>query len=90
MHGQEISKNRRHNYSHTKEKKRGGPMKQRDLRYIGIALIIGGIMLFLDGLGSLILPANYHDFWFDLERVFRTVGSILLIILGAYFVKETT
>ena len=64
-------------------------MKQRDLKYIGIALIIGGTMLFFDGLGSLILPANYHDFWFDLERVFRIIGSLLLIILGAYFVKET-
>jgi hypothetical protein len=36
-------------------------MKQKDLKYIGIALIIGGIMLFLDGLGSLLLPANYHE-----------------------------
>jgi len=62
MPGQEISKNRRHNYSPTQETKRGGPMKKRDLKYIGIASIIGGIMLFLDGLGSLILPANYHDF----------------------------
>ena len=38
-------------------------------------------MLFLDALGSLILPANYHDFWFDLERIFRMIGSFLLIIL---------
>ena len=72
-----------------KDKKNGGPMKRRDLKYIGIALIVGGMMLFFDGLGSLILPANYHDFWFDLERVFRIIGSFLLIILGAYFVKET-
>lgn len=64
-------------------------MKQRDLKYIGIALIIGGTMLFIDGLGSLLLPANYHDFWFDLERVFRIMGSLLLIMLGTYFVKET-
>jgi putative Mn2+ efflux pump MntP len=75
---------------HIKDKKKGVSMKQKDLKYIGIALIIGGIMLFLDGLGSLLLPANYHDFWFDLERVFRIVGSLLLIILGAYCVKETT
>ena len=72
-----------------KDKKNGGPMKQRNLKYIGITLIVGGIMLFFDGLGSLILPANYHDFWFDLERVFRIIGSLLLIILGVYFVKET-
>ena len=64
-------------------------MKQRDLKHIGIGLIIGGIMLFFDGLGSILLQANYHDFWFDLERVFRIIGSFLLIILGAYFVKET-
>jgi len=57
---------------------------------MGIGLTIGGIMLFLDALGSLILPANYHDFWFDLERVFRMIGNFLLIILGAYFVKDTT
>ena len=67
----------------------GGPVNQRNLRYIGIGLIIGGTLLFFDGLGSLLLPANYHDFWFDLERVLRTMGSLLLIILGAYFVKET-
>jgi hypothetical protein len=65
-------------------------MKQKDLKRIGFGLIVGGIMLLLDGLGSLILPANYHDFWFDLERVFRMIGSFLLILLGAYFVKETT
>ena len=59
-------------------------MKQRDLKYIGVALVIGGIMLFFDGLGSLILPLNYHDFWFDLERGFRVIGSLLLIILGAF------
>jgi hypothetical protein len=76
-------------YLHTKVKKQGGPMNQRDLRYIGVVLIVGGAMLFFDGLGSLILPANYHDFWFDLERVFRIVGSLLLIILGTYFVRET-
>ena len=69
---------------------KGDPTKQRDLKHVGIALIVGGIMLFFDGLGSLLLPANYHDFWFDLERVFRIIGSFLLIILGAYFVKETT
>jgi putative Mn2+ efflux pump MntP len=74
---------------HVKAETKGASVKQRDLKYIGIALIVGGIMLFLDGLGSLILPVNYHDFWFDLERVFRIIGSLLLIILGAYFVKET-
>jgi putative Mn2+ efflux pump MntP len=71
-----------------KDKKNGGPMKRRNLKYMGIALIVGGITLFFDGLGSLILPVNYHDFWFDLERVFRMVGGFLLIILGVYFVKE--
>jgi hypothetical protein len=64
-------------------------VKKQDLKYIGIGLVVGGIMLFLDGLGSLILPENYHGFWFDLERIFRIIGSLLLIILGAHFLKET-
>jgi len=84
------SKDKELRYSHAERKEKGVPMKQRDLKRIGIALVIGGLMLFLDGLGSLLLPANYHDFWFDLERVFRMLGSFLLIILGAYFVKETS
>jgi cytochrome c biogenesis protein CcdA len=84
-----VKSEARDNYLYAKGKKNGGFMKQRNLKYIGIALIVGGIMLFFDGLGSLILPVNYHDFWFDLERVFRIIGSFLLIILGVHFVKET-
>jgi hypothetical protein len=58
-------------------------MRKKKLETIGLILIIGGIMLFLDGIGSLLLP-QHHDFWFDLERVFRMIGGILLSILGAY------
>jgi hypothetical protein len=58
-------------------------MRKKKLKTIGLILIIGGIMLSLDGIGSLLLP-QYHDFWFDLERVFRMIGGILLFIFGIY------
>jgi hypothetical protein len=54
---------------------------------IGYVLIIGSIMLILDGIGSIFLQANSHDFWLDIERGFRTFGGFLLLILGIYFVK---
>jgi hypothetical protein len=58
-------------------------MRKKKLKTIGLILIIGGILLSLDGIGSILLP-QYHDFWFDLERVFRMIGGILLSILGVY------
>lgn len=62
-------------------------MRKKDLQMIGYVLIIGSIMLILDGIGSIFLQANSHDFWLDIERGFRTFGGFLLLILGIYFVK---
>jgi hypothetical protein len=61
-------------------------MKNKNLHRIGAILIIGGIMLMFDGIGSILVEQNYHGLWFDLERVFRTVGGLLLSVLGVYLV----
>ena len=64
-------------------------MNEKQLRRIGLILVIGGIMLFLDGAGSLLVP-QYHDFWFDLERLFRTIGGFLLSVLGLYVLRHSS
>lgn len=63
-------------------------MSEKQLRRIGLILVIGGIMLFLDGAGSLLVP-QYHDFWFDLERLFRAIGGFLLSVLGLYVLRHS-
>ena len=63
-------------------------MNEKQLRRIGLILVIGGVMLSLDGIGSLIVP-QYHDFWFDLERSARTIGGILLSLLGLYILRHS-
>ena len=63
-------------------------MNEKQLRRIGLILVIGGIMLFLDGAGSLLVP-QHHDFWFDLERLLRTIGGILLSLLGLYVLRHS-
>jgi len=66
----------------------GSMMDEKQLRRIGLILVIGGMMLFLDGIGSLLVP-QYHDFWFDLERLARTIGGILLSLLGLYVLRRS-
>ena len=63
-------------------------MNEKQLRRIGLILVIGGIMLFLDGIGSLLVP-QHHNFWFDLERFARTIGGILLSLLGLYILRRS-
>ena len=60
--------------------------RKRQLQIIGIALIVGAIMLIADGVGSILLETNVHDFWSDIERGFRAFGGFLLLLLGIYFV----
>jgi uncharacterized membrane protein HdeD (DUF308 family) len=56
--------------------------------YVGLILIAGGIMLTLDGIGSILSEFNTHNFWSDLERLFRTIGGVLLTLLGIYMYKN--
>lgn len=46
------------------------------------ALIVAGIGIAIDGIGSILLPSNHHDIWYDGERVVRVVAGILIAILG--------
>ena len=63
-------------------------MNEKHLRRIGLILVVGGILLVFDGIGSLLVP-QYHDFWFDLERGFRSIGGILLLLLGLYVLSHS-
>jgi len=50
-------------------------------------LIVFGVLLFADAVGSILLPQNHHDFWFDIERVARAILSIVMIVYGVFYVK---
>jgi len=63
-------------------------LDRKKIAYVGLILIVGGIMLFLDGVGSLLAEFNTHDFWSDLERLFRAVGGVLLVLLGIYMYRN--
>jgi hypothetical protein len=62
-------------------------LDRRKLTRIGLILIVGGIMLSIDGIGSILAEFNTHSFLSDLERLFRTIGGVLLAFLGAYVYK---
>jgi len=64
-------------------------MNWKNLKVIGILLTIGGVMLFLDGIGSTFLWENFHDFWSDTVRLFRALGGILLSLLGIFFINKS-
>ena len=63
-------------------------LDSKKIKYIGLILVIGGIMLSLDGVGSMLAQFNSHSFWSDLERLFRAVGGVLLVLLGIYMHKN--
>jgi len=46
-------------------------------------------MLSFDGIGSILATYNTHSFWSDLERLFRAIGGVLLILLGIYMYRNT-
>jgi uncharacterized protein YjeT (DUF2065 family) len=60
---------------------------KRQLRIAGILLIAIGITIIIDGIGSIRLPSNTHDFWSDLERGIRTIGGILIVIIGGWLCR---
>jgi len=57
---------------------------KKKITHIGLILIVGGIMLSIDGIGSILAEFNTHSFWSDLERFFRAIGGVLLALLGVY------
>ena len=57
------------------------------LTRIGLILIVGGMMLSIDGIGSILAEFNTHGFWSDLERLFRAIGGVLLALLGVHVYK---
>ena len=64
--------------------RRRAGLDRKKLARIGLILIIGGIMLSIDGIGSMLAEFNTHGFWSDLERLFRAIGGVLLALLGVY------
>ena len=63
-------------------------LDRKKITRIGLILIVGGVMLFVDGIGSILAEFNTHGFWSDLERLFRAIGGVLLAILGVYVYKR--
>ena len=63
-------------------------LDSKKITYVGLILIVGGILLLFDGVGSILAEFNTHDFWSDLERLFRTVGGVLLVLLGIYMYRS--
>ena len=60
---------------------------RKKLTRIGLILIVGGMMLSIDGIGSILAEFNTHGFWPDVERLFRAIGGVLLTLLGVYVYK---
>lgn len=63
-------------------------MDKKTIMYIGLILVVGGILFFLDGVGSILAEFNTHDFWSDLERLLRAIGGFLLVLLGIYMYRN--
>lgn len=62
--------------------------KSKKLHVSGLVILIG-ILVIVDGIGSILLPGNNHDFIYDFEREIRVVAGFLIVILGIYLeVKE--
>lgn len=63
--------------------------KSRKLHIVSGLVILIGILVIVDGIGSILLPGNNHDFISDFEREIRVVAGFLIVILGIYLeVKE--
>ena len=54
------------------------------MNWINWALMVGGVFVFADGIGSVLLKnGQYHSFWFDEERLLRALLGVIIIVLGA-------
>jgi hypothetical protein len=63
--------------------------KSKKLHVVSGLVILIGILVMVDGIGSILLPGNNHDFIYDFEREIRVVAGLLIVILGIYLeVKE--
>jgi hypothetical protein len=45
-------------------------------------LVVAGLLIVLDAIGSILLPSNRHGFWFDLERVLRGWLGVGVMVYG--------
>lgn len=63
-------------------------LDKKTIMYIGLILVVGGILFFIDGVGSILAEFNTHDFWSDLERLLRAIGGFLLVLLGIYMYRN--
>jgi len=55
------------------------------LKTIAIILIIAGVLLFADGVGSIVIRfGQKHSLLFDLERAARTVLAVIILAIGLH------
>jgi hypothetical protein len=45
---------------------------------------IAGVLIILDAIGSILIPGNHHSFWYDLERIFRGLLGLFLIVYSIF------
>jgi hypothetical protein len=58
-----------------------------DFAWIVVA-IIGGLII-VDGIGSILIQnGQFHGFWFDIERGFRTLAGLILIVLAVWRIRR--
>jgi hypothetical protein len=63
--------------------------KQNDRHTWMLVAIIGGLIV-ADGIGSILIQGGqYHEFWFDLERVLRTVAGVVLLFVAVPRMRDT-
>jgi hypothetical protein len=54
-----------------------------DIAWIPVA-IIGGLVV-VDGIASILVQGGqYHGYWFDLEREFRAMGGVVLVVIAVW------
>jgi len=55
------------------------------LKTIAVILIVAGLLLFVDGVGSILIRfGQKHSLLFDLERAARTILAIIITIIGLH------
>jgi hypothetical protein len=50
-------------------------------------VFIGGLLVLIDAVGSILLPGNTHRFWYNAERVARGILAIGLMYYAWKYLK---
>jgi len=61
----------------------------RALKICGATLIVGGFLLVVDGIGSILIGwGQHHDILFDFERFIRAIYGFVNMAIGIYLRKR--